>query len=60
MLRSILIGFALAALLQVGVHTASPAANLTSTAQGGDWSKLECSAAVLINFVTHGFTARTR
>jgi hypothetical protein len=58
MLRSILIGFALAALLQVGVNTAPH--TLASTSLGGSWASMECSAAALVRFVTHSFTAQAR
>jgi hypothetical protein len=44
MLRSMFIGLAIAALLQVGVHTAAPAMNVSAASQKIDWVTVQAKA----------------
>ena len=60
MLRSIIIGFAIAASLQLGVRTAPPAPELASTAQNLCWSQLQSDGAALVRIVADGLAHLTR
>jgi hypothetical protein len=60
MLRSIIIGFAVAALLQVGVRTASPAPDLAAVAQNLNWAQLQCDGAAFVRLVVDGYATLTR
>ena len=58
MLRSMIIGLAIAALLQVGVQSFSPAAGLALATKQIDWVAIQADAvAQLLN---HGFTLLVR
>ena len=60
MLRSIIIGFAVAALLQVGVRTASPAPDLAVVAQNLNWTQLQCDGAVFVRLIADGYATLMR
>jgi hypothetical protein len=60
MLRSIIIGFAIAAILQLGVRTASPAPDLAVAAQSLNWTQLQCDGAALVRLFADGYNSLTR
>jgi hypothetical protein len=57
MLRSIVIGFAVAALLQIGVRSAAPAPDLAYLTT---WSQIECEAAAFTGALVDGVTSLVR
>jgi hypothetical protein len=58
MLRSMIIGLAVAALLQVGVHYLSPAGSVALAAKRIDWVQVQTNA--LAHLIGNGFTSLTR
>lgn len=58
MLRSIVIGFAIAALLQLGVHSAASTADVSLAAFRT--ASLECQAAALGHWLAQGLHVVTR
>ena len=60
MLRSIIIGFAIAALLQVGVRSGSPAPDLAAVAQHLTWAQVQSDSAAFLRLVVEGCRTLTR
>jgi hypothetical protein len=58
MLRSMIIGLAIAALLQVGVQSFSPAAGLSLASNRIDWVAVQADAVT--HLIDHGFTLFAR
>jgi hypothetical protein len=59
MLRSIIIGFAVAALLQAGVRTASSAPDRAVMAHTLNWTQLQSDGATFVRLVADGYTYLT-
>ncbi len=59
MLRSIIIGFAVAALLQVGMHTAASTSGMP-LAKTIDRVSLECESAALGQLISQGYRTVVR
>ena len=58
MLRSMIIGLAIAAVLQVGVHCLSPAERVSLAAKRIDWVTVQTNA--LAHLICNGYTSLTR
>lgn len=58
MLRSMIIGLAIAALLQVGVQSFSPATGISLASHRIDWVAMQADA--LAHLLDHGFTLLMR
>ena len=58
MLRSMIIGLAIAAVLQIGVHSLAASAGLSVAAKRIDWVQVQTNA--LARLIGTGFTSQTR
>ena len=58
MLRSMIIGLAIAAILQIGGHNLTAADGLSLAAKRIDWVKVQTNA--LARLIDNGFTSQTR
>ena len=58
MLRSMIIGLAIAAILQIGGYCIAPANSLALAAQRIDWVQVQTNA--LAHLIDKGFTSLTR
>jgi hypothetical protein len=60
MLRSIIIGFAVATLLQVGGRTTSPAPDLAVVAQDLNRAQLQHDGVAFVRLIAEGYTTLMR
>jgi hypothetical protein len=58
MLRSMIIGLAVAALLQAGVHTAAPAVNVSVASQKIDWVAVQARTLARLVCDSHALPVR--